>query len=189
MKSVITIELVLLLLMILVKAVILHRNGIKALNFGKPDKNAFVLMFIIACFAYAALAPALGLPLPSLVGKPFWNLDIINGLAVLICTVSLIWFGITLIGFGHSFRIGIDKKTKDKLITTGTFTFSRNPVFIAFIAFFLGVFLMYANIITLIFSLLLMIMIHRQIIEEEKFLKKHYEKEYEDYCKKVRRYI
>jgi protein-S-isoprenylcysteine O-methyltransferase Ste14 len=171
MKYMIYIELALLLLMIAAKTVMLRRNGIKAMKFSKPDKNAVALILIITCFVYAASAGVLGLPFPAFTGKPFWNIPILNVLAIVICTVSLIWFGITLITFGHSFRIGIDEKTNDKLITTGTFALSRNPVFLAFIVFFLGVFLTYSNMITLLFLLLLMMMAHRQILREEKFLK------------------
>jgi len=189
MKSIITIELALLLIMILSKAVILRRNGITALRVGKPDKNALALILIIGCFIYSAIARTLSLPFPSIAGNSFWNIKILNLLAILICTVSLIWFGITLIIFGNSFRIGIDVKTKEKLITKGTFAISRNPIFIAFIAFFFGIFLTYSNLITLSFLILLMIMVHRQIIKEEDFLKKHYKKEYEDYSAKVKRYL
>jgi protein-S-isoprenylcysteine O-methyltransferase Ste14 len=189
MKYIITIELILLPIMILAKAVILRRNGIVALKFSKPDKNALTLIVIIAGFVYAASASALGLPFPAFAGKSFWNIHILSVLAIVISSISLIWFGMTLITFGNSFRIGIDEKTNNRLITTGTFAISRNPVFLAFIAFFLGVFLMYSNMITLTFLLLLMMMVHRQILKEEIFLKTYYGKEYEDYCAKVRRYI
>ena len=189
MKYIVTIELALLLLMILAKTVILRRNGITTMKFGKPDKNALALIVIIACFVYAVSAGAMGFPFPTFTGKTFWNIQILNVSAIVICSISLIWFGITLITFGNSFRIGIDEKTNNKLITTGTFAISRNPVFLTFIVFFLGVFLTYSNMITLLFLLLLMMMAHRQILREEKFLKNHYGKEYEDYCTKVRRYL
>ena len=189
MESIITIELYILVIMIFAKSIILRRNGISALRFKKPDKSALALIFIIGCCIYAGLAGAWGLPLPAMAGKLFWNIKVLNMLAVLICTLSLIWFGVTLIIFGNSFRIGIDEKTNDELITTGTFAISRNPVFIAFIAFFLGVFLACSNMITLIFLILLMIMVHLQILKEEKFLKNHYGEKYANYCAKVRRYI
>jgi protein-S-isoprenylcysteine O-methyltransferase Ste14 len=189
MKQITIIELAILLLMILVKAIILHQNGIKAMRLGKPDKNALALMIIIACFVYAALSGVLNLPFPAITGKPFWNSKILNIIAIPICTISLIWFGITLKTFGNSFRIGIDEKTNNQLITDGTFALSRNPVFLAFIVFFLGIFLTYSNLATMVFFVLLVIMVHRQILNEENFLKKHYGKEYEEYCKKVRRYI
>ena len=189
MKHIITIELIILLIMILAKSVILRRNGIKALKFGSIDKNALMLILIIGCFVYAALSSVLNLPFPTIARKPFWSNTILNVIAILICTASLVWFGITLKIFGNSFRIGIDEKTDNKLIKNGTFALSRNPVFVAFIAFFIGFFLTYSNMITLTFLILLMIVVHIQILKEEIFLKKHYGKEYNDYFIKVKRYI
>ncbi|MDR2500992.1 MAG: hypothetical protein LBD37_07940 [Treponema sp.] len=43
--------------------------------------------------------------------------------------------------------------------------------------------------ITISFLVILIITIHRQILREEKFLKKHYGNEYEEYCNQVRRYL
>ena len=189
MKQIIIIELVLLLLMILIKAIILHRNGIKAMRLRKPDKNALALIVIIAGFSYIALSGVLNLPFPAIAGKPFWDSKILTVIAIVICAADLIWIGITLKIFGDSFRIGIDEKTNHKLITNGTFAMTRNPVFIAFIDFFLGFFLAFPNMVTLAFLILLVVMVHRQILEEEAFLRKHYGQEYEDYCGKVRRYI
>jgi protein-S-isoprenylcysteine O-methyltransferase Ste14 len=91
--------------------------------------------------------------------------------------------------FGNSFRVGIDENTNDKLITNGTFGISRNPIYVSFIAFFLGIFLAYPNITSTIFLISVILLIHRQILREEKFLKGHYGKEYDDYCNHVRRYI
>ena len=108
---------------------------------------------------------------------------------VLICTASLIWFGITLNIFGKSFRVGIDENTTEKLITNGTFSISRNPIYLAFMTFFIGFFIVYPNITSSIGLVFIIAMIHRQILREEKFLNNHYGKEYEEYCNKVRRYI
>ena len=189
MKYIIITESVILPIMISIKAVILHRNGIKAIRLVRPDKNISALVFMIFCFAYAMLSGVLNLPFPSAAVKPFWDIEILNVVAVMICTTSLIWFGITLKVFGNSFRIGIDEKTNNKLMTSGTFALSRNPVFIAFIGFFLGFFSAFSNMVTSAFLILLIIMIHIQILKEEIFLENHYGEEYKHYRKKVRRYI
>jgi len=184
------IEFPFLIVMVLIRSAMLRRHGIKALVFGVTDKTDFFLVPVILFFIYGLLASIFGWPFPAILIKPFWtNGLILNILATVICSIALIWFFLTLKVFGKSFRVGIDENTKEKLITSGTFAISRNPIFIAFIAFFLGVFLAYSNLSTLIFIILLTIIVHRQIINEEKFLKKHYGKEYEEYCKKVRRYI
>jgi protein-S-isoprenylcysteine O-methyltransferase Ste14 len=119
----------------------------------------------------------------------FWRNNILTICAIAVCSVSLVWFGVTLKVFGKSFRVGIDTHTDEKLITNGTFSVSRNPIYLAFIIFFIGIFLSYPNIISSVFLVLIAITIHRQIVREEKFLKDHYGNEYEEYCKKVRRYI
>jgi len=189
MEHILIIELAILITMVLIRSAMLKRKGINAIVFGETDKTDFILVPIVLCFFYALLAPIFNLPLPEILKITFWNIDIINYLAITICTISLIWFAITLKVFGDSFRVGIDEDTKEGLITTGTFALSRNPIYIAFIGFFLGVFLSYPTIVTSIFLIFLTIMIHRQILREEEFLKRHYAKEYEEYSANARRYI
>ena len=188
-KHIIIIELIILALMIVIKAIILRLKGIKTIRTGRPDKNVLTLLIVIVCFVYASLSGVLNLPFPAFFNKPFWDSMIIDVIAILLCAVSLIWFGFTLIVFGNSFRIGIDETTTNQLITDGTFALSRNPVFITFIAFSIGFWLAFSTMVNLVFLVLLILMVHRQILKEETFLKKRYGKEYEDYCKKVRRYI
>jgi len=189
MEYIIILELAILITMVIIRSAMLKRKGINAIVFGVTDKTDFILVPIVLCFFYALLAPIFNLPFPMILETSFWNIDILNFLAIIICTISLIWFAITLKIFGNSFRVGIDENTKDELITTGTFALSRNPIYIAFIAFFLGVFLSYPTIVTSIFLIFLTIMIHRQILREEEFLKEHYGKEYEEYSTNARRYI
>ena len=190
-------ELPLFVLLVLSRAIILRRQGIKALVFGATDKSDFLLIPFIAFFFYALMAGIFNFPFPEFPVKSFWTASFFpSGLpvillwtAIVLCTASLIWFAFTLKVFGKSFRVGIDENTKEKLITKGPFALSRNPVYTAFIVFFTGIFLAYSGIITAIFLFLLIITIHRQVLREEKFLKSHYGKEYNDYCKKTRRYF
>jgi len=189
MEYIIIIELAILITMVIIRSAMLKKKGINAMVFGVTDKTDFILVPIVLCFFYALLAPIFNLPLPEILKVTFWNIDIINYLAIIICTIVLIWFAITLKIFGDSFRVGIDENTEEGLITTGTFAFSRNPIYMAFIAFFFGVFLSYPTIITIIFLIFLTTMVHRQILREEKFLKSHYGKEYKEYSSNVRRYI
>lgn len=182
-------ELPILIIMVLIRSAILRRRGIKALVFGVTDKTDFFLVPIILLFFYSLTAAIFNFPLPEILKKPFIDNTAILICAIVICTASLIWFGITLKIFGNSFRVGIDETTKEKLITSGTFAISRNPIYLGFIVFFIGIFFAYPNIITSLFLVLLIAAIHRQIIREEVFLKSHYGEEYEKYCSLVRRYI
>jgi protein-S-isoprenylcysteine O-methyltransferase Ste14 len=175
--------------MVLIRSVMLSRHGIKAIVFGVTDKTDLFMLPVIFCFFYALLSVFFALPFPVILKKLFWEIDILNIIAIALCTVSLIWFGITLKTFGKSFRVGIDESTDGELITNGTFSISRNPVYIGFIVFFIGIFTVYPNVITAIFLVLLVMAVHRQILREEIFLKTRYMEEYTEYCRKVRRYI
>jgi protein-S-isoprenylcysteine O-methyltransferase Ste14 len=109
------------------------------------------------------------------------------GLAL--CLVALIGFALTLVSFGDSFRVGIDEHTTDKLVTSGMFAISRNPIYVCFLMFFTGLFLIHRNIVIAVSVVLFALAIHRQVLREEMFLASHYGEEYENYCKKVRRYL
>jgi len=182
-------ELPVLIIMVIIRAVILGRHGIKVIVFGETNKTDFIIVPIVLFFFYAIISSVYNLPFPKILIQNFVENKILNICAIVICTISLIWFAVTLKIFGKSFRVGIDENTKDKLITNGTFSISRNPIYLAFITFFTGIFLAYPNIITLLFIILISLTIHRQILREEKFLKNHYGNEYEEYCGKVRRYF
>ncbi|MBI5184202.1 MAG: hypothetical protein HZA01_00525 [Nitrospinae bacterium] len=79
-----------------------------------------------------------------------------------------------LVSFRDSWRAGIDEKTQGELITTGIFAVSRNPIFIFIDLYFIGTFLINGALIFLIFAAVVIIGLHCQIIQEEKFLAKAY---------------
>jgi protein-S-isoprenylcysteine O-methyltransferase Ste14 len=189
MKYIPILELPVLIIMVLVRALILRKFGIKVIVFGKTNKSDLIIIPIVLCFFYGMFSAVFDLPFPIILKKQFIEYDKLYLCAIAICTISLVWFTITLKIFGNSFRVGVDEKTNDKLITTGTFGISRNPIYVAFIGFFIGIFMAYFNIITIVFLIVVTITIHRQILREEKFLKNHYGKDYKEYCNNVRRYI
>ena len=187
------IELPVLVMLVLARSLVLRRQGIKALVFGVTDKSDFLIIPVIAFFFYSLLAGIFNFPYPKFLTASFWKTEslqiLMTWIAIFICTASLVWFAVTLKIFGSSFRVGIDEKTNGKLVTNGTFAFSRNPVYLAFITFFTGIFLAYSGFTIAVFLVLLFMAIHRQILREEIFLKNHYGKEYEEYCRKTRRYL
>ncbi len=98
----------------------------------------------------------------------------------------LLW---SLVSFGQSFRVGIDTEHPDKLITSGVFAFSRNPIYTAFAFILIGQFLIFPNWLLLIYLAAGTWLFNRQVIREEDYLKKHYGEEYVEYCNRVRRYL
>lgn len=79
-------------------------------------------------------------------------------------------FLLSVLCMKDSWRAGIPDKDKTELVTTGIYRFSRNPAFLGFDLMYIGVLLLYGNLLTLGFSLFAMMMLHLQILQEERFL-------------------
>ena len=108
---------------------------------------------------------------------------------LLLLILGMIPFILAFVNFGTSWRIGIDRKTPGTLVTSGIFAVTRNPIFVAFILFLFGVFLINGTWFFLIFALLAVLAIHLQILREEEFLKQQYGDAYEQYCQRAARYL
>jgi protein-S-isoprenylcysteine O-methyltransferase Ste14 len=108
---------------------------------------------------------------------------------VILCLAGLILLFLSLVSFGRSFRIGIDQDRPDKLVTTGVFAVSRNPIYVAFWLVLLGQFLLFSNWILLAYLAGATGLFHRQVKREEDFMSRHYGQEYAAYCARVRRYL
>ena len=175
--------------MVLIRAAILRKRGIQVIVFGQTDKSDFLLVPLVLAIAYTALANTFGLPVWKVLIHPFWNNDISGWIGLFLCVAANIGFALTLAAFGNSFRVGIDENKPDKLITNGMFKISRNPIYVCFLMFFTGLFLIHLNIVIAVSVVLFALAIHRQILREEKFLTSHYRAEYEKYRRKVRRYL
>lgn len=106
-----------------------------------------------------------------------------------IAGVGDVFFLISVIRMKDSWRAGIPEKDETKLVTGGIYKFSRNPAFVGFDLMYIGVLLMFFNIGTLLFSLFSIIMLHLQILQEEKYMANTFGDEYLNYKKKVFRYL
>ena len=69
-----------------------------------------------------------------------------------------------------SWRAGIPEGDKTEIVTTGIYSMSRNPAFLGFDLVYIGLLLMFFNPVLLVFSIFAMVMLHMQILQEEKYL-------------------
>ena len=106
-----------------------------------------------------------------------------------IAGIGDVFFLISVIHMKDSWRAGIPEKDKTKLVTDGIYKFSRNPAFVGFDFMYIGILLMFFNIGTLLFSLFSIVMLHLQILQEEKYMAETFGEEYLKYKKKVFRYL
>lgn len=180
-------SLILLIGTVLFRVVWLNRLGIKAMNFGVIDKSDFLIPPFALFYFYTVFAAAFGWPLLS--DQRFFHSDLLAWVGVFLCYMGLLFLLLSLIAFGKSFRVGIDTDRADRLVTSGVFRITRNPIYVAFFGVLIGQFLVFPNWVTLIYLIAGIWLIHRQVLREEAFLQNHYGQEYADYSRRVRRYL
>ena len=173
--------------MVLTRAFIMKRRGVEAMHFGKIDKTDNLIPPFALFYFYLIFAAAFGWTAPS-TGE-FFNSDAVGWTGVVLCLGGLTLLAWSLVSFGQSFRVGIDMERPDKLITTGIFAFTRNPIYVGFALILLGQFLIFSSWLLLAYLVAGYWLFHRQVLREEEFLSRHYGRDFEGYCKRVRRYV
>jgi protein-S-isoprenylcysteine O-methyltransferase Ste14 len=103
--------------------------------------------------------------------------------------LSLGWTILAQIQMGNSWRIGIDEEKETALVQTGLFRLSRNPIFLGMHVTLFGFFLAAPNASTLLISVLGFVLIQIQVRLEEEFLSKTRGANYDEYRRKVRRWL
>lgn len=98
-------------------------------------------------------------------------------------------FLISVLCMKDSWRAGIPEKDKTKLVTKGIYKISRNPAFLGFNLMYIGILLIFFNYGLLLFTVYVIMMLHLQVLQEEKYMEKTFENEYLQYKNKVFRYI
>ena len=189
------ISLFLFYLLFIGRTIILYKRGIKVWVIGTSSKNLFeiilenILMPVLILWSIFVVLTALNVLIPKIISKLLIDIFWLKYIGILFCYIDLIIFLMALISFGKSWRIGIDEKNSNELITTGIFKYSRNPIFLFMDLYFMGIMLIYPNIVFIVVAICVIIGIHLQIIREEKHLLNKFREEYIKYKKQTRRYL
>ena len=151
---------------------------------GRLFKALFVLVFlVVVVYAFVPVAYRFLLPIGWL--DQVWIL----WCGVVLLVWSLVWTVIAQGQMGDSWRIGVDSEHQTALVQRGLFNVSRNPIFVGMMLTLMGLFLIIPNAITLLTLALGSVLMGIQVRLEEEHLKNIQGKAYEDYCKRVRRWI
>ena len=98
-------------------------------------------------------------------------------------------FALSVFTMRDSWRAGIPESDETAMVTEGIYSVSRNPAFLGFDLLYLGVLLVYGNPLTLVFSLWAAVMLHLQILSEERHLSTVFGDTYLAYKARVGRYL
>jgi protein-S-isoprenylcysteine O-methyltransferase Ste14 len=143
-------------------------------------------------FLFIVLYLLLFIPSPSLFGEKFgpnhYWIAIILGLIITVLG-QLIRGG--TIGLAYIVRGGKDKKVyADGLVTEGIFNHVRNPLYVGNILMLLGVGVLANSLIYILIIMPVFLFIYQCIVlAEENFLKSKFGADFEDYAKKVHRWV
>ena len=128
--------------------------------------------------------------------KPIWILEfdfssylIIKYIGLTFVSVGFVLGINALLAMKNSWRVGIKYDQKTDLVTTGIYRHSRNPYFFSYDILVLGYILVFPSLILIVLYLILAIIFHFMILEEEKYLHSVHGDNYIAYKRKVNRYL
>lgn len=98
----------------------------------------------------------------------------VNLLGIVLCAISIMFFA-----FPNAEGLNIN----------GIYQFSRNPMYVAYFICFIGMSLLTQSLILLGIVIIFQVSAHWIILSEERWCIKRFGKSYEEYMKKVHRYI
>ncbi len=112
-------------------------------------------------------------------------------------SVFLLVLALMLLIFGLTFMIWsvrevgmLDMVAPERLITSGPYSFSRNPMYVSWISIYLSVFFINRSLWLLLLLFVAILITHYVvIIREERILRQKFGDQFEKYCERVRRYI
>ena len=171
-----------------------RRQGITTNQIGKGDKPRKVLLIEnIMGWATFAVIP---IEIISIIMYPKMTLilalksfPVLQWTGLAIAAIGVAFFIVAMLTMADSWRAGIPDSDKTAFVHMGIYRISRNPAFVGFDLMYIGLLMAFPNIIHLLFAVFPVVMLHLQIRQEEDFLRKTFGTYYEEYCKKVRRYI
>lgn len=178
------------------KLVILYKRykiSANVLAKGKKDNKIKIVETTVKLYTFIwGITWAAEIFFSELIDKNFYvlgNSIIINYMGLLVIAIGVSIFVTAMVSMKTSWRVGIDKNTKTKLVTWGIYNYSRNPAFVGFDLMFIGLFLTYPNIITILILIANIASIHRLILQEEEHLEILLGVQYISYKEKTPRYI
>ena len=170
------------------------KTGIKPFRFDKEETTinyvgktykmisamAFITIIVNAFF------PAI---IKYFVAIDYLQSNVLAWIGMVLLHLAFVLIVIAQRNMASEWRIGIDNENEVKLVTRGLFSVSRNPIFLAVILLFIGLFLVMPNMVTAIILVAGILVIQIQVRLEEEFLLITLGDEYKRYMGRVKRWL
>lgn len=169
-----------------VKMLAQKRRGIRTLQIRQRKEKSIQTVELLMSIA------TLGVVITQLVSILFgWSCLPTNARFTGFCTGMLgdLIFLLSVLCMKDSWRAGIPDQDHTELITSGIYRFSRNPAFLGFDLMYIGMMLMYCNLLTVPLTVFAIVMLHLQILQEERYLEKTFGTAYREYKRHTFRYL
>ena len=169
-----------------VKMLAQKRRGIRTLQIRQRKEKSIQTVELLMSIA------TLGVVIAQLVSILFgWSCLPTNARFTGFCTGMLgdLIFLLSVLCMKDSWRAGIPDQEHTELVTSGIYRFSRNPAFLGFDFMYIGVLLMYCNLLTVPLTVFAIVMLHLQILQEERYLDETFGEAYREYKRHTFRYL
>ncbi len=162
-------------------------RGIKTNQIATKDKSGslYLTELIMKLTTYGIIC----IEVISIVFNTYHNSVLVRIVGIVFACIGVGTFSIAVYTMQDNWRAGISKQDKTELVTNGIYSISRNPAFLSFYLVYIGILMMFFNWVLFVFTILTIIMLHFQILQEEKHLTVIFGSEYMNYKSKVNRYL
>ncbi|MDR1772818.1 MAG: isoprenylcysteine carboxylmethyltransferase family protein [Hungatella sp.] len=174
-----------------IKQILLRKKGIRTNRLAKglkPQKTAAVetallsATYSIAAIQYASIFFSHYMLSPTFPTGVRW-------LGTAFTLGGVIFFVLAITSMRDSWRAGVDETQKTSIVTRGIYKVSRNPAFVGFDMLYIGSAISLSGVIMIAAALIGILLLHFQILEEEKYLPRAFGDEYLRYKNSTPRYL
>ncbi len=164
------------------------RRGIQTNQLGKGNKAKKTVM-IEMLLRYSSV-----LVVGAMLISVLWNTSmmpnvVVRSIGIIIFYIGIGFFIIAMYTMKDSWRAGIPSEDQTQMITSGIYRVSRNPAFLGFDLTYIGISVAFGNSPLIVLSVITIILMHLQILEEEKYLEFAFGDSYIQYKNKAGRYF
>lgn len=170
------------------KMLLQRKRGIKTNQLGKGKKDRVTLLVERTLGVLTVLI--IFFELGSILNGGHWYFNgFIRTAGILGAAAGVVIFIIAMWTMRDSWRAGIPEQENTRMITEGIYKYSRNPAFLGFDLMYLGILIAFFNPVLLAVTVCTVLVLHLQILQEEKYLEIVFGEEYLVYKQITGRYF